>query len=233
MADVKSKYVNGYIVFYDETEQRWVKAIGPLVREWELAIASAAETADKTVTATGTSPVTNALTAGDRMLITTDAADFAGDNIQWLGTPFKLESGKPLYFGARISISEATQSDLLVGLATVDTTLMAASSTHALAVTDDGIYFYKLDAATTVKAVAEKGGTVSETVAGAVTTGKHWYEMVYDGTNLYTYFDGAEVSVIPAASLPTVVLCPSICFRAGEAGAKTCLVEAFRVIQLG
>ena len=63
-------------------------------------------------------------------------------------------------------------------------------------------------------------------------TSSHWYEMLYDGTTLTTFFDGAQVSNIPAASISAVVMCPSICFRAGEGVAKTCTVEAFRVIQL-
>lgn len=232
MADVKSKYVNGNLVFYDTYEHRWVDAIGPQVRKWELAIGSAAETADKTITATNTSPITNAVTAGDRMLITTENVDFAGDNIQWLGSPFVLAAGKPCYWGARLSISDATQSDLLVGLCEIDTTLTAASSTHAVNVTDDGIYFSKIDAVTTIYATSEIGGTESSTAAGTMDTSKHWYEMLYDGTTLSTFFDGSLVSQVAAASIPDQPLRPSICFRAGEAAAKTCLVEKFVVIQL-
>ncbi len=232
MADVKSKYVNGNLVFYDGTEQRWVDAIGPQARKWDLAIASAAETADKTITATGTSPITNAILEGDRMLITTGGTEYDGDNIQWLGTPFQLASGKPLYFGARVSISDATQSDFLIGLASTDTTLTAASAAHALAVTDDGIYFYKIDGVTAIYATAEKAGVESSAAAGTMDTNKHWYEMLYDGSTLSTYFDGSLVSQVAAASLPTVVLRPSIAFRTGEAAAKTCSVEIFRVIQL-
>lgn len=232
MADVKSKYVNGNIVYYDTYESRWVDAIGGQVRKWVLDFFKGAETADRTITATGTSPVTNPVTAGDRLLITTENVDFAGDNIQWLGTPFQLESGKPLYWGARISISDATQTDFLVGLASTDTTLTAASSTHAVAVTDNGIYFSKIDGGTTIYATVEKATAESSTVAGTMDTSKHWYEMVYDGTTISTYFDGALVSLVAAASVPTVVMCPSINFRAGEAGIKTCLVEKFVVIQL-
>ncbi len=232
MADVKSKYVNGNLVFYDTYEHRWVDAIGPQVRKWELGISTSAETSDKTITATGTSPITNAVTAGDRMLITTDSADFAGDNIQWLGSPFVLATGKPCYWGARLSISDATQSDLLVGLCEVDTALMAASSSHALAVTDDGAFFYKLDGGTGIYAVSELGGAESSTAAGTMDTSKHWYEMLYDGDTLSTYYDGTLVSQVAAASIPDQPLRPSICFRAGEAGAKTCLVEIFKVIQL-
>ena len=232
MADVKSKFVNGNLVFYDTYEYRWVDAVGPQVRKWELDIASSAETADKTITATGTSPITNAVTAGDRMLITTENVDFAGDNVQWLGSPFVIASGKPLYWGARLAISDATQTDLLVGLCEVDTTLTAASGTHAVSVTDDGLYFSKIDAVTAIYATAELGGTESSTAAGTMDTSKHWYEMNYDGTTLSTYFDGTLVSQIAAASLPDQPLRPSICFRAGETTAKTCLVEKFVVIQL-
>lgn len=232
MADVHSKYVNGNLVFYDTYEYRWLNAIGPQARVWEMPFFQAAATADKTITATGTSPITNPVTAGGRMLITTGGTEYDGDNIQWLSTSFQLASGKPLYWGARLAVSDATQSDLLIGLASTDTTLTAASSAHALAVTDDGIYFYKLDGGTSIYATSEITGTESSTAAGTLDTSSHWYEMLYDGTTLSTYFDGSLVSTVAAASIPSVVLRPSISFRTGEAGAKTCTIEVFRVIQL-
>lgn len=232
MADVKSKYVNGNLVFYDTYEHRWVDAIGPQVRKWELAIASSAATADKTITATGTSPITDAITAGDRMLITSGGTDFDGDNVQWLGSPFFLASGKPCYWGARLAISDATQSDMVVGLAIVDTTITAASSAHAMAL-QDGIVFSKIDAVTSIYAKSLVGGVDSSTAAGTMDTSKHWYEMNYDGTTLSTYFDGSLISQVAAASITTAALRPSINFRNGATQTGiTCLVEKFVVIQL-
>jgi hypothetical protein len=230
--DVKSKYVNGAWVLYDTYESRWVDAFGATVRKWRLENGNATVTTDKTTTASGTSPVTNAVTAGGKMLITTGATEYDGDNIQWLGTPFALVSGKPLYWGANVSISDATQSDLLVGLASTDTTLTAASSAHAVTVTDNGIYFSKIDGETTIYATSEAAGTLSSTAAGTMDTSAHWYEMVYDGTTLSTFFDGTLVSMVAAASIPSAVMTPSVAFRTGATAAITCTVNEFSAIQI-
>jgi len=232
---ILSKYVNGVQVYYDDYEHRWVRAVGPDVRSWEMRIGSSFETAKEyTVTAIntggGTSTIAQGVTAGIRALITTDDADNDSINLQVVGTPFQLASNHPLYFGWKGTINEATQSDLLMGLATKDTTLIAA---HALNVVDDGVYFYKLDNTVAIYGAAEKTGTVG-TVACATSmdTSAHIYEFLYDGVGAITYyFDGTQVGQI-TSGYPTVVLSPSLFFATGSAAVKTCTTEWMRVIQL-
>jgi len=232
---ISSKYVNGALVYYDTYDYRWLHAVGPTVREWEMRFGCDFTTAmEYTVTAIntggGTSTIAQGITAGDRALITTDDADNDSINLQVVGTPFQLASGHPLYFGAKVSINEATESDLLVGMATKDTTLIAA---HALNVVDDGIYFYKLDHTTDIYGAYEKAGTVGATASGtAMDTSKHIYEIFYDGVGVISYYLDGGLVVQAASGYPTVVLSPSLFFATGSAAVKTCSAEWIRCIQL-
>jgi hypothetical protein len=232
---IYSKVVNGAQVYYDDLENRWVRAIGPDARSWEARFGMDFTTA-KELTVTyidvggGTSLISQGITAGDRALITTAQNENDSCEMQVVGTPFQLAAGRPLYLGAKVSISDATQSDFVFGLCSKDSNLIAA---HAIALADDGVYFYKLDGGTTIYAAAEKSGTVSATACGTVMdTSKHIYEIFYDGVGSVSfYFDGSLVVKV-ASGYPTVVLSPSIGLAAGEAAAKTGLIEWMRCIQL-
>jgi len=186
--------------------------------------------ADFTVTATGTSPITASVLPGAVALVTTPATDFAGDNIQVLGSQFKLQAGKPAYFGAKLTISDATQSDLVVGLFGVDTTLTAASVAHALDVSAGGVGFTKLDAVTQVNFKTFTTATEKNTAsANTLDTDPHVYEFYWDGYAVNGYVDGILVACF-TTNVTTEVLTPSIAFRAGEAAAKTLTIHWLRAI---
>jgi len=155
-------------------------------------------------------------------VITTAGADFDGSNIQAVGSQFKLESGKPAYYGLKFAgATDATQSDFLAGLCGVDTTLMAASSSHAIAVSAGGVFFSKLDAATAINFKSYQTSSENNTAAvGTMDTSAHIYEIIWDGATAYARFDGSLIASF-ASTLPTVVLTPSLNFRAGAAAANT------------
>ncbi len=181
-----------------------------------------------TVTATGTSPITASVLPGAVALITSGTSDFNGDEIQLVGTRFKLEANKPVYFGAKLTINEATQSDLVVGLFGIDTTLTAASGTHAIAVGASGVGFTKLDAVTagyfkTITTATEKNSASALTMD----TDAHIYEIVWDGESLKGYVDGELIACF-TEDIPTAVLTPSIAFRTGSDAAKTCTIHWVR-----
>lgn len=186
-----------------------------------------------TTTLVGTTPtVTASALPGAVALITTPATDFSGANMQVVGSQFKLDADKPAYFGCAISISDATQSDLLVGLCGIDTTLTAASGTHEIAVSAGGAFFSKIDGVTGINFKTYK--TTSETNSasvGTMDTSKHIYEMYWDGETLKGYFDGEEIGSF-TADYPVVVLTPSIAFRAGAAAVTTCTVHWVRAFQV-
>lgn len=186
--------------------------------------------ADWTVTATGTSPVAASLLPDAKILITTQNVEYAGDNMQILGSRFKFDAGKPVYFGAKLTISSATQCDLLVGLCGVDTTLTNASSSHAVNVGAGGAFFSKIDEVTAGFFKTYTTGTEKNSAAAfTLDTATHWYEMYWDGSKLTGYFDGAAVATF-GSDITTEVLTPSICFRAGTTTAVTCTIHEFITI---
>lgn len=181
-----------------------------------------------TVTATGTSPITASVVPGAVALITSGTSDFDGDELQLVGTRYKLEAGKPVYFGAKLTINEAKQSDLVVGLFGIDSTLTAASGTHAIAVGASGVGFTKLDAVTaayfkTISTATEGNSAAALTMDVAT----HIYEIVWNGENLKGYVDGELVATF-TDDIPTAVLTPSIAFRTGSDAAKTCTIHWVR-----
>ena len=232
---ILSKHVNGNLVYYDGYDYRWVDAVGPDVRKWEMRFGTDFTTAcEYTVTyidvGAGTSLFSQGITAGDRALITTAQNENDSCELQVVGTPFQLASGHPLYFGAKVSISDATESDFIVGLASKDSNMIAA---HAIAIADNGAYFYKLDGGTVIYGAYEKAGTVAATAAGtAMDTSKHIYEICYDGIGAISYYFDGSLVVQATSAYPTVVLSPSLGLAAGAAAAKTGLVEWMRCIQL-
>ena len=189
--------------------------------------------ADWTVTATGTAPVAASLLPDAKIIITTQAStEYSGDNMQILCTRFKFDAGKPLYFGAKVTMSEATQSDLLVGLCGTDTTLTNASSSHAVAVSAGGAFFSKIDGGTTGYFKTVTTATeINSATAFTADTNPHWYEFYWDGYTLTGYYDGVAVASF-GSGVTTEVLTPSICFRKGDtaATAYTCTVHEFITI---
>ncbi len=230
MAIQTNKITDGVNVIVDPRYQfRWLDAHGDVNKTL---IDTVWRAADFTVTATGTSPITASVLPGAVALITTAATDFAGDNVQAIGSQFKIQSGKPLYFGAKVTVSDATQSDLVVGLFGVDTTLTAASATHALDVGAGGIGFTKLDAVTQVNFKTFTTATEKNTAsANTLDTDAHVYEFYWDGSVMHGYVDGALVANF-TSNVTTEVLTPSVAFRAGEAGVKTCTIHWVRAIQV-
>jgi len=235
----KMNSINGTLVFDDTTyAQRIYNAFGNGVRKFLMEGPTPADDTTNTptgfiATAVGTSPVTVGEVAGYPLLITTGASEYDGDNLQARGESFKLESGKPVYFGAAIKLSEATEIDLLVGLCELKTDLLKTSVAHGVLATNvEGVFFHKVDAVTTITAKAYLDGAQTFTGnVGTMTTSEIIYEIYWDGTTLKFYLDGILVTQI-ASSLPDGDLTPSINVRAGSAAARTASIAWLRSIQL-
>lgn len=211
---------------------RVLDAFGPAVSKFRLRKPDNFVTAHAyTTTAVNSSTCVNDTTAGGGMLITTDTAEYDGINIQAIGTVFDLAADKPIYFGAKLAVSDATQSDLLVGLAGTDTALITAGA-HTMGIGAGFVGFYKLDAVTqTYFATYQTTSANNVAAASTLDTDAHWYEFEWDGSALYGYVDGDLVATF-TDDLPTVALTPSICFRAGAAAAKTCSVSDWYCYQV-
>lgn len=104
---------------------------------------------------------TQALTDADGgvLLLTNSAADDDLNALQKVGESFRFESGKKLFFKARFKVSDATQSDFVMGLQITDTTPLAVT---------DGVYFRKDDGDANLDFVVVKDSTAS--TATAITT---------------------------------------------------------------
>lgn len=183
---------------------------------------------------TGDTVTSASILPGNSLLITTAANEYDGINLQSRGQTFKLTAGKPMYFGAKLQIDDATQSDLLIGLAQLKTDLLKTSVAHGvLATAVEGIFFTKIDAVTAINASVYVAGVQTGTAASSVVmdTLTHIYEIYWDGITTLTYFvDGIAVGSF-TANLCTTSLTPSLNFRNGSAAVRTCEVSWIRCFQ--
>lgn len=173
-----------------------------------------------TVTETQAS-ATQAITAGDGGLLAlvNSTADDDLNAIQWATETFRFESGKKLWGKTRFKVSDATQSDLVIGLQITDTTPLAVS---------DGVYFRKDDGSTTLSLVVVKNST--ETVTTVTTLANDTFVVAgfaYDGvSSIVAYAGDASVGISATTNLPDDEdLAVSIAVQNGEAAAKTLTVD--------
>lgn len=176
---------------------------------------------DWTVTETD-SGATQALTDGDGglLLVTNTAADNDLVGIQKKGESFRFASGKKLFFEARFKVSDATQSDLAIGLQITDTTPLDIT---------DGVFFLKADGSTSVSFLVEKNNTATTTSAVATMADDTFITLGfnYDGGGLMEYcVNGVVAGTSAVTNLPDDEdLAISFALQNGEAVAKTMTVD--------
>jgi hypothetical protein len=178
-----------------------------------------------TTTEAGAGDATEALAAGDGglLLITNDAADNDLDFFQKVGASFKMAAGKKAWFKARFKVSDATQSDIVMGLQVVDSTPLAVT---------DGIWFRKDDGDALIDFVCQKDDTSGKTTSTGIATLVDdtfivlgWY---YNGVDAVEAFvNDVKVATLSATSayLPDTDLTVSFGIQNGEAVAKTMTVD--------
>lgn len=173
-----------------------------------------------TVTETGVA--TQALADGDGglLLITNAAADDDASFNQKVGESFLFASGKKLWFDCVFQVSDATQSDVVIGLQITDTTPLAVT---------DGVFFLKADGAATVDLLVEKdsAATTTSSVATLVAATDIRLSFFYDGVDKITVFtDGVAVATSVTTNLPDdEVMTASFGIQNGEAVAKTMTLD--------
>lgn len=236
---VKSRYINGNLAYYDGSKfQRIYDAFGPSVckfitdfvrmpvddttgdpTEWTLNIVE--------LGAGDTTQVLDSGVAGGDLLITTAGNENDGLQAQLKGEAFKLVANKPLYFGTRMKISEATQSDFMVGLA------ITTAGPDILGGVTDGVYFRKVDGTTSAYFVLEKNSTETSTSAWTAATSDYvTLEFFFDGTYVNFWVDGVKGTRPAITNLcQDEELTPSIAFLNGSAQSNTCRFDWIRCIQ--
>ena len=176
---------------------------------------------DWTVTETDAG-ATQALTDGDGglLLITNTAADNDLVSLQKKGESFRFESGKALFFEARFKVSDATQSDVVIGLQITDTTPLDVT---------DGVFFIKADGAATVDFRVEKNNTATTASAMATMEDDTYIRLgfYYDGSSAVQYFvNGTYTGSSVTTNLPDDEdMTVTIAIQNGEAAAKTMTVD--------
>jgi hypothetical protein len=175
---------------------------------------------DWTVTETQAG-ATQALTDGDGglLLLTNTAADNDLVSLQKVGESFRFASGKELFFEARLKVSDATQSDLVVGLQITDTSPLDVT---------DGVFFIKADGSTTVSLVVEKNNTATTTSVGTMADGTFIsLGFYYDGASTIQYsVNGSVLGTSVTTNLPDDEdLTVTFAIQNGEAVAKTMTVD--------
>jgi hypothetical protein len=176
--------------------------------------------ADWTVTEVGIATQALANEDGGTLLVTNAAADNNSSFSQKIGESFLFEAGKKAWFRARVKVSDATQSDFVIGLQITDTTPLAVT---------DGIYFRKDDGDTNIDLVVIKDsaattGTAIGTIVDATFINLAYY---YNGVDKVVGFvNDVAVSSLATTNLPDdEELTISFGVQNGEAVAKTMTVD--------
>lgn len=169
---------------------------------------------DWTVTETQAG-ATQAIIDGDGGLLRlgNSAADDDLNAIQLSKETFRFAVGKKLWFAARLTVSDATQSDFVAGLQITDTTPLAVT---------DGVYFIKADGSTTINLVVIKDSTSTTTAVGTATTSAIELAYYYNGKDaIEAYVNGVKVATSVTTNLPDDEdLTISFAIQNGEAAAK-------------
>lgn len=180
--------------------------------------------ADWTITTVeaGAGSATEALGNADGgvLVITNDAADDDSDFFQKVGESFKFEVGKTLYFESRFKISDATQSDFVMGLQITDTSPLAVT---------DGVFFQKDDGDANLDFHVVKDSTATDKTAIATVADDTYMTLAFyfDGIDKITvYKDGEVVSYAAITNMPDdEELTVSFGIQNGAAAAKIMTVD--------
>jgi len=165
---------------------------------------------------------TQALADGDGglLLLTNTAADDDLVALQKVGESFRFEAGKKLFFEARFRVSDATQSDVVMGLQITDTTPLDVT---------DGVFFIKADGSTSVSLLVEKNNTATTTASVATLANNTFVSLgfYYDGVAQIQYFvNGVSAGASVTTNLPDDEdMTVSFAIQNGEAVAKTMTVD--------
>ena len=181
-----------------------------------------------TTTEAGTGSASEAVTssAGGALLLTNAAGDNDLDFLQLKGEAFKLSSSKRAYFSARFKVSDATQSDFVMGLQITDTTPLA---------TTDGVFFIKDDGDTNLDLIVEKDSTSTDTTAIHTMVDDTFVTVAWyidpDASKVWYSINNAEPVSVVNTNLPdNEELTVSFGIQNGEAVAKTMTIDYINVM---
>lgn len=179
---------------------------------------------DWTITTTegGTGSASEALAADElngALLLTNDDADNDLDSLQHNEEVWKLESGKRLWFAARVKINDVDQVDDFIGLAITDTTPLD---------TTDRIGFQWTDEDASIDVLSEKDSTETLTDSGVDAVDATYVDLrfYWDGAGKVEFFIDDEHVASHTSNIPNDEnLCITLHHQNGEAAAQTLHVD--------
>lgn len=236
-----SRNIGQNLVFWQGHQKRIIDAYGPDVVKWssdfvnkQLVAADAplGWTVTLVEAGAGESTITSGNVTGGVLLLTTDANDNDGINMQLTGEAFKMTTSQAMaYYGIRLQANEVVQSDLLVGLCITDTDLLGGLT--------DGAYFRKVDGSAVIETITEKNSGETATAAVKTLIVDTWttLELVYDYAmsvpHVYFFVDGVQVAEHLLTIPDDEELTPSIHFLSGSVGAKILSVDWLNCFMIG
>lgn len=181
-----------------------------------------------TTTEAGTGSASEAIQneVGGVLKLTNDDADDDNDFLQWASEEdadgvevFKITTSERAWFKARFKVSDATESDFVIGLQIIDTSPLAVS---------DGIFFQKDDGNTELDFHVEKDSTQTD-ATNIHTMEDDTYVTVgfyYDKKKIHVYVNDGKVTDVVDDNLPDdEELTISFGIQNGEAAAKSMSVD--------
>lgn len=178
---------------------------------------------DWTITNASTGTIALTDVDGGCILLTNNSGDDNLIAMQKKGEGFLLAANKQAFFKCRFKVSDATQSDIAIGLQVTDTTPLDVT---------DGVYFLKTDGAATLDFICRKDastGSNSDTAIASLADDTFvtlaWY---FDGVSTVKYYvnDVLKGDVSGASAyLPDTEMTISFALQNGEAVAKTMTLD--------
>ena len=172
--------------------------------------------------------------AGGLLALTNTTGASDANQIQWCGNAAAarlttyFDSSKDFIMKARFKVSDATNTGILIGAATVDTSVVASLPT-------DGIYFYKAAASTSLLASTRIAGTSSSITLGTMVDDTYVVAaLVYSASKAkwWGWLDGGTPvgSINGYAGAPTNGLCTSIALVNASGAAHVLTVDYLNVM---
>ena len=237
-----TKEVQGRLVYYDATyPQTWLDVKGPDVVKYvnefvgsDIPITTTAATDPPgwLLTAITGEDAATEITAGttysgEMQVVPDGTSENDGFNLHLEGEAFILATGKPLYFGIRLKMIDADQSDLIVGLFVIDTGIWGGVT--------DGVYFSNVDEAATLSFTTEKDSSpdVASAAAGTLTETYKKLEFYFDGAGtIKAYVDNTLVATTSTEVPNDEALTFAIEILTGETTANGVIIDWLRIFQI-
>lgn len=166
---------------------------------------------------------------GGHLVLVNTATDNDVNQVQWAQESFRLQATKKTWLRARFKVSDATNSDVLVGLYITDTSPVASAPT-------DGFYFLKADDSTALTFRVGKdstyttSGTVATMANDTFVTVTAYLDPVSRTVKLYN--DDTRVGSVALTNLPDDEdLAVTIAVQAGDANARTLTIDYLMVVK--